>query len=445
MKTDTNASDLRGTGIAGPLAVPLDLEEGRALPLFRGILKWLSFLVVALIVIAAFAPVREMAIAQGQIMPEGSVQPVHHLEGGIVAEILTADGRIVEKGAPIVRLAPIQASSERDQLRGRRLYLDLQRRRLDALVAGTEPVLAETGDGAAYAAEQRALYRAEIALDRKERATLKARIAQRKSEIAGLDSEIANLESQLDIEQEQLSMRSKLLKQGYTSRVAYLEVKSSFVRTKSQLAQGESRRVAAREALAEAESTLAEYIAGKDRERSEQLAKVSADLAETEATLRRLNDRVDRLFVRAPQRSFIHEVVPKAVGEVVRPGDIVAKLVPVDGSMVAEVQLLPSDVGHVRAGHHVDVKVTAFDSELYGFVTGSVKGISPTTFEDEKGNKYYKAVVALDRAAVGRGGTDYPLLPGMVVNAEIATGAKSVLQYILKPVYRSVNVAFSER
>ena len=207
----------------------------------------------------------------------------------------------------------------------------------------------------------------------------------------------------------------------------------------------EAGKTATREALTEAESLLEEYIAGKERERFEQFAKISADLAETEATLKRLDDRVERLYVRAPQRSFVHEITPKAVGEVIRPGDIVAKLVPIDDRMVAEVELMPDDVGHVKPGHYVDVKVTAFDAELYGAVSGSVKTISPTTFEDDRGNKFYKAVVTLDRMVVGRGDKKYPLLPGMVVNAEIATGAKSVLQYILKPIYRSANVAFSER
>lgn len=446
MRSNNDFDNKDGTVHSAPLAVPLDLEEGRALPFFSGVLKWLSLLILLLIVIAAFAPVREMAIAQGQIMPEGSVQPVQHLEGGIVAEVMTGAGQIIEKGAPIVRLAPVQASSERDQLQGRRVYLDMQRRRLNALLIGQKPVFdTENSRAHDYAAEQLALYRAETALERKEQSTLKARIAQRRSEVVGLESEIVNLEAQLEIEAEQLAMRERLLKSGYTSRVNYLEVKSSYVRTKSQLAQARSRKTATREALVEAKSLYAEYLAGKARERHEAFTKVSAELAETEATLKRLDDRVERLFVRAPQRSYVHEVTPKAVGEVIRPGDIVAKLVPIDDKMVAEVELKPSDVGHVRSGHPVEVKVTAFDSELYGAVAGTVKSISPTTFEDEKGNKFYKAIVALDRSAVGRGEIKYPLLPGMVVNAEIATGAKSVLQYVLKPVYRSVNVAFSER
>ncbi len=428
----------------GPLSAPLDLEGGRALPYFGGILKWLSAFVVLMFALATIAPVHELAIAQGEILPEGAVQPVQHLEGGIVAEILAKAGDRVTAGQPLIRLAPAQAASEKEQLQGRRADLSQQVERLSALLEGRAPAFEPTETNPA-AREQAAFYDSEKALVKRERSTLRTRIDQRRSELAAVTAEETNLTEQLAIEKEQFRLREKLFNEGYSSKVAYLNAKSTVVQTRSKLAQTTEQKAAATDALAEANELLAEYDAKKTREWSELLAKASADLAETEATLKRIDDKVDRLYVRAPATGLVQEVAPRAPGEVIRAGDIVAKIVPSDQHMVAEVKLTPNHIGHVEVGSPVQIKVTAFDSELYGPVEGSVKSISPTTFQTKEGDVYYKATIALDREAVGRGGESYPLIPGMVVEADIVTGAKSVMHYLLKPIYRSLNVAFSER
>ncbi len=414
------------------------------MPFFGGILKWVSAFVIFIVALAALAPVHEVAIAQGEIIPEGFVQQVQHLEGGIVAEVLVHPGDLVAKDQPLIRLAPVQASSEREQLTSRRINLEQQRRRLAALLSDTAPEF-DLDTPFRHGRQQAAFYRSEVELVERERTTLASRIAQRSAELASLSEEKSALTEQLAIENEQFALRASLFEQGYSSKVNYLNAKSTVVQTRSKLAQATQRALAAADALAEARNLLSEYNAKKTREWSEQVATVSAELAETEATLTRLDDRVDRLFIRSPSVGLVQEIVPIAPGEVIRSGDVVAKIVPQKQQMVAEVKLTPDHIGHVQIGHPVEVKVTAFDSELYGAVSGKVSGISPTTFETQQGEVYYKATVALDRMSVGRGGVDYPLLPGMVVQADIITGSKSVMQYLLKPIYRSLNVAFSER
>ena len=434
----------QGDNPYGPLSAPLDLEGGRSLPLFGGILKWVSAFVLFLIVLAAFAPVHEVAIAQGEIIPEGQVQQVQHLEGGIVAAVLVKAGDPVAEGQPLIRLAPVQASSERDQLQSRQADLKQQVVRLAALLSDGEPQF-DLAATSSHGREQAAFYESEKALVERERSTLRSRIAQRESELAALTTEKANLGEQLAIEEEQFRLRDELYKQGYSSKVAYLTAKAKVVETRSKLSQATDQAEAAQNALAEAKDLLAEYGAKKTREWSELMAKARADLAETDAALKRLDDRVDRLYIRAPVKGFVQEIMPNAPGEVIRAGDLVAKIVPSDEHMVAEVKLTPNHIGHVKVGHPVEIKVTAFDAELYGAVKGEVKSISPTTFQTQEGDVYYKAIIALDREAVGRGGKTYPLLPGMMVQADIITGSKSVMQYLLKPIYRSLDVAFSER
>ena len=428
------------------LALPLDLEVGRSLPFYRGLLVFFSVFVAVALVIGSVAPVRELAIAEGQILPKGAIQPVQHFEGGIIEEVLAKSGDIVEAGAPLLRLREAATSSELEQLRVRRANFDFQRDRLNALIDGNEPDFGDVaGDHRELADEQRKLFESERAAFGKERGSYLARVEQRQADYKGRVGELDGLQAQRDIFAEQISMREKLMKQGYGSRHAYLDAKAKLFDTESRIAQSETAVVSAREALVEAQSQLGQFEAQKASDWNTELSRVMGEIAELDQAVAKHEDRFERLYVRAPSHGILLDMLPKARGEVIGPGDVVAKLVPLDEEMMAEVRIDPKDIGHIRAGNEAEVKVTAFDAESYGVLRGKVWQISATTFETEKGEPYYRAEIALDRTALTRGGLDFPLVPGMVVNAEIVTGAKSLMRYLLKPVYRSLDVAFTER
>ena len=113
--------------------------------------------------------------------------------------------------------------------------------------------------------------------------------------------------------------------------------------------------------------------------------------------------------------------------------------------MVAEVQIHPRDVGHLRVGQEAQVKVTTYDTAKHGMIMGTLRRVSASTFQDQDGQPFFKAIIALDSNFVGHDPAQNPILPGMVVDANIRTGSKSLLRYLLKPVYRSLDVAFRER
>jgi membrane fusion protein, adhesin transport system len=129
----------------------------------------------------------------------------------------------------------------------------------------------------------------------------------------------------------------------------------------------------------------------------------------------------------------------------VRPGETVARIVPLGDVLVAEVRVRPEDIAAVKVRDKAQLKVTAFDSSKYGKVKGEVTDISPTTFEDDDKNHYYKVLIRCDLARSGKSSATWQLQPGMSVDAEIISGSKSLLQYLLKPLYRGVEIAFSER
>lgn len=126
-------------------------------------------------------------------------------------------------------------------------------------------------------------------------------------------------------------------------------------------------------------------------------------------------------------------------------GRVIAELVPLDADLIVEARLPPVDIGHVQVGQPVAVKVQTFDFARFGSILGRLEYISATTFKDENGVVYYKGDVRLERNLVGRDATANLVLPGMIVDVDITTGERSLLRYLLRPVYESLDRAFGER
>jgi HlyD family type I secretion membrane fusion protein len=248
-----------------------------------------------------------------------------------------------------------------------------------------------------------------------------------------------------EMQKERLEGRQKLFSDGSMSRKQVLEVETLYEQARIQLRESERRLAMAKEALPEAKAALAEAEAQARKLWSEELANASGELAEVQESIRKQADRVDRLVVRAPIRGRVQNLQQRSPGEVVPPGETILRVVPVGGDLVAEVRVKPEDIAEVNAGDKVEIKVSAFDFTRYGKLEGEVSSISATTFETDEHQLFYKAVIRLDPASAAAFAPYSRLQAGMTVEADIISGSKSLLRYMLKPVFRGIDVAFSER
>jgi membrane fusion protein, adhesin transport system len=441
--------------IARRLTRPLVLEDGRPPRLLVATLFTASGFVIAAIVWGAMTQVREVTIAQGQIIPRGQVQTVQHLEGGIVAEIFVHEGMTVVAQQPLIRLRPEAATSERDQFEARRANLRLQLVRIEAQSRDEIPDFGSLAkEFPDLAVQQEKLYVSSIIQRRQEHATLEAKAAQKRSEIATLNSGLESARAQVDVQQELVALQDSLQRSGLGARKSWLEAKYVLQRAEGEIPNFEGKLVSARDAVVEAESSLAEADAKAMQKLSEERVKAAADLAETEQQLVKLADRSERLLVRAPSDGIVQELTPKSIGEVVKAGDPVARIVPTSRELVAEVRIDPKDSGHIHANADAEIRLLTFDSAIFGSVRGTVEYVSATTFNPPPGQAvpgqsspepYYKATVRLLQDHVSSGATNYPIAPGMVLQAHIQTGSKSIIRYMFKPVFNSLDVAFTER
>lgn len=427
------------------LSKPLLLEESGPPKVLSQLLIVISVLVGGLIGFSAFTNINETAVTQGQVMPAGSVNLVQHLEGGIVAEILVQDGQIVDKGQPLIRLKKAGPLAEFDQMRAREASLALRAERLRAFGLDRAPDFSSGRDHPDLAADQRAILDLQIEARRSQRQVIQSRIDQRKAQVGALAEQKKNLEEQASILQEQVNMRKRLLKKGLVSRVVYLETQRSLSRIHGELASVVGRIAETQAALGEAQNSRLELDAKLRNEALDAMGSVTGELAQVREAIAKLKDRVQRLEVSAPTRGIVKGLQTRTVGGVVRPGEPIMEIVPIDDILVAEVRISPRDIGHLRTGQPAEVKITAYDMARFGTVEGRLKRVSASTFEDEHGQPFFKGVIELSQTYVGNNPEFNPIRPGMVVNADVITGSKSLLQYLLKPVYRGLASAFHER
>ncbi|MEM8662683.1 MAG: HlyD family efflux transporter periplasmic adaptor subunit, partial [Pseudomonadota bacterium] len=170
---------------------------------------------------------------------------------------------------------------------------------------------------------------------------------------------------------------------------------------------------------------------------------VLAAIEQEEAALERIDERIARLVLRAPTRGLVKGLSVNTIGAVIQPGQALMDLVPLGPALEAVVQIDPRDIGHIRVGQPVNIKVTSFDFARYGAVPGHITQISATTFKTDEGRTYFKARVDLSKNYVAR--TEHHIIPGMTVLADIVTGEKTILQYLIKPIHLSIQSALTER
>lgn len=436
----------RGGREARLLAQSVVLEEAGVPGLVRLTGFAIAAVVTAFVVWSAFTEVDEVANASGEVVPAGQLQAVQHLEGGIIADIGVADGDVVERGDILIRLDPAGATAELKQMRARLAGLVLQAERLRAFAEEREADFSIAGpDYADQAADQRAIFDIQTASRNSQRAVLENQMQQRESAVALFEEQEQTLKEVMDILKQELDIRRPLVAKGLTTRTEFLQVQREVTQAYGNYIQLQGEWQLAAKELAEARSRLAELETTLREQALSEMGGVSAELAQVREAVAKLEDRVNRLEIRAPVGGIVKGLQAHTVGGVLAPGAVVLEIVPMDGELVVETRVATTDVGHVEVGQPVTVKVLTYDYARYGGIPARLRSISASTFLDEEQTPYYKAVVELDRGYVGTDPARNLVLPGMTVQADIKTGRKTLLQYLLKPVYSSVNEAFRER
>ncbi len=428
------------------LAHAIQLEEAGPPRLIGAMTFFLFALIVGFIAWAAIAKVDEAAVTQGQVQPSGSLRLVQHLEGGIVTAINVGEGDLVKPGEILIRLDPTADRAELGRLRARHTLLRLQAERLRAFATGEVADFADpAGAHGDLVDDQRAILALQTRAHETQRDVLRRQIAERQAEFDILAAQRRTMTRQVELIEEERRLREVLLKKGLVSRIVYLEIQRELNRAQGDLAEVTGQQARVRQSIGGARGRLTELDARLENEALTEMGRVTGELAELRETIALLEDRVRRLDVKAPVAGVVKRLNVHTIGGVVGAGEPIMEIVPLDDELVIETRIAPRDIGHVAPGQAVSVKISTYDFARFGDLPGRLERISASTFQDEQGHHYYKGIIRLARNYVGNDPAQNPVLPGMTVQANIRTGERTVLQYLLKPLYRAMNSAFRER
>ncbi len=428
------------------LAQAIQLEEQPPSSIIRTSIYFTVLILIAATYWAWVTQVDEVAIAKGEVVPAGLIHDVQHLEGGIVSEISVRDGDQVKKGQLLLRFAPPVSLSEYEQTKIRKAALEMEAERLQAIVEKRKPDFGAAGKRYPdLASKQLTIYQAQLASQESELRVVDAQIRQRQTELTRQINQAESIRKELELLQEQVKIRSQLAQKQAVARTELLSIQSSQAETQREQRTIKDNIIVAQTALDEAKQRRLELVARFNKELELEAGKVAAELAEVEQSLIRLKDRVARLDVYAPVTGIVQGLSITRINAVVEPGQVIMQIVPTNDELVVEARISPNDIGHVHPGQQANVKIDSYDAARFGSVQGTIRRISPSTYLDERKEPYYRAEIELEKSWVGNPEQQMDIIPGMTVIADVKTGSKSVLDYLLKPISRGFSGAFRER
>ncbi len=421
------------------------LEEARTPYLIRTTMLIICLAFFIFVTWTACTKIKEMARTTGEIIPSSYVQSIQHLEGGIVKEILVRDDDSVKKGQVLIRLEGENVHADHKRVLAKLHHLRLKAARLRAFISGNREEFNRLTKKISRHSTEEDLLASMLDGLKRQQEILTQQLNQKKEQKKLLEEQLETAKKALQIAKTAFKTQNQLYKERLVAETTYLAVVREMNQQQGQVNQLTVKVNQAREAISEYEWRLQSLLVETRNKALEKLGSIEGEIAETEALQKKLADQIARLDIRSPVDGLVKGLEVHTIGGVIAPGRQLMEIVPAGSDLLAEVKISPNDIGHIKVGYPVIVKITSYDFSRYGAINGTVTGLSATTFANQHGQTFYKGMISLEKNYVGNTEGQNMILPGMIVNADIITGEKSLLAYFLKPIYKAMNSAFRER
>ncbi|MBF0108017.1 MAG: HlyD family type I secretion periplasmic adaptor subunit [Magnetococcales bacterium] len=418
----------------------------------RPMASMLLLSVVALILSFLFwahhAQIDEVTHADGQVVPSQKTQKVQNLEGGILAELLVEEGDPVKKDQVLLRIDSTIHEANLKKNRGEYLMLQAEIIRMKAEVDNKVPQFPKEmiEENPILVANQKALFETrKQELDR-DISILKLQATQKGQELGELQTRRDGLKNSVRLLSKELSLKQPLLKDGAVSPTELLQLERLLSEKQSDLAITEQSIPRARSAMVEAEDRINKAKIAFVRETLGGIDQRQARLENFQEVAASDADRIRRTEVTAPMDGIVKRLFLNTRGGIIHPGETILEITPIEDSLIIEAWVNPKDVAFLRPGLAGSVTITAYDRSIYGTLDATLVSLSADTIEDkEKGVGRYRIQMRTTENGFVRFGEKLPIIPGMTASVELLTGKKTVLDYLLKPIWRARYRALRER
>jgi adhesin transport system membrane fusion protein len=420
----------------------------------RMLLMTVTGLLVVFLLWAHFAVLDEVKRGNGKVVPSRQTQVVQSLEGGIISELLIQEGAIVRKDQPLARIEDTNFAAQFGEIRERRGAMAARVIRLEAETFGKTSVefpedLTKLAPRAVQS--ERSVFDAHMRKLAQDIDVIAQQEWQKKKEIDELRASETRFSETLTLLTRETLLTRRLYEQKVVPEIEMLRSDRQATDMRGQLAVVQATMVKTEAAVKEAQSRLLNITTAFRSTAEDDLAKSRGDLAVLDENIKSAQDRVRRTELRSPVYGIVNRLNVTTIGAVVAPGASVMEIVPLEDTLLVEGRIRPQDIAFIRPDHEAVVKLSAYDSSVYGSLHGRVERISADTITDEKGDKnergetFYRVMVRTEKNHLGTAEQPLPIIPGMVATVEVLTGKKSVLDYLVKPARMLRDEAFRER
>jgi HlyD family secretion protein len=397
------------------------------------------------------APLSMAVVAPAYVKVDLNRRPVQHLEGGIVRTVLVRDGQKVNAGDAVLILGDVSVDAERNRLQYRASVERAGIARLEAEELRAEVV----SFPAALLSAARSDARVQQAID-KERSLFRRRrdalwsetalmVKQRdriEHEIEALEAQVKQVQVSLDLQKRELELNRKLLAEGFISSAKIVQLEAIVADYASKLEERRSEQARAAQRLVDVELRVKAVNNDYVKTASDQLKGATARLGEIEQELRKSNDAAARQVVAAPTAGEVIDLKFTSPGSVIRPGEPIADIVPVDARLLLEAHIRPEDINNVRLGQRARIRFTAFKYRNTMLAEGTVTYVSGDRLIERATNlPYYSVMIAADAESMHEMPPDFKIQAGMPAEVYIEGATQTPFQYLAEPVTSTIRKA----
>lgn len=431
----------------------LAIQESPPARLPRAVMYSVSVLFFILLLWAIFGKLDVIASAEGKLIPQTYVKIVQPADAGIVQEILVREGEAVKAEQVLMRMDTQVAKADEKTIKSELALKSLQLRRIDAELTG-QPLLRKVDD-------PDDLFRRVDAQYRDRRQSFLDAQAQRQDALRKAEHEfnaakevLAKLREVTPILKQQADAYANLGKDGYASQLMVRDKQREYMEKARDLRAQESNVASLQAAIDQARKELNQVSSKYRSDLQNERIEAEGQYRKLEQDWNKQEHKNALLELKAPQAGIVKDLATHTTGTVVSPGTVLLSLVPENEPLMAEIMVKNDDVGFVYPQQKVKVKLAAYPFEQYGMLEGEVvhmsadaSDVSNSAKEPAKGSQImtYKALVSLKSQTLNAQGEKLKLVPGMQVIAEINQGERTVMEYLLSPVKRTVHDSARER
>jgi HlyD family secretion protein/epimerase transport system membrane fusion protein len=411
-------------------------------------------LVLGFVVWGAVWPLTSAIIASGVVSPEGSRKTIQHLEGGIVEKINVKENELVQAGQVLIEMDDTQAQASTSAIELQWLRLRAMRTRLLAVQTAKDTVVfdqdiedaaSRSPDLAAFLSNERLLYTAAISTKKSQDDVLLQQIEQSKKEIAGLEAMVKGLDRQLELIEDELESLRALERKGLVRKPRMLELQRGAAGIQGERSANQASIARALQRISQIEVQRIGAMSEFQRNESNDILNTNSQIAEIEEKLTAARDVLARTKITAPVTGKVFGLQVKSPGAVLRPGQDILAVVPTEVDLVIDARVAPNDIESVHPGMMADVQITPFSHRYSKRLQGEVTKVSSDTFVDEATRMpYFLATVIVNRDELAATIEGAEMTPGMPAEVFIDTGRRTMIDYLLQPITRTMSHAFRD-